>query len=165
MNQDPAKMTHLDAEGRARMVDTSAKPHTSRKARARGSVRMSAEALRQVAAGTLEKGDVLTVARLAGIQAAKQTAHLIPLCHVLPLDHVQVDARVDAERGCVFLEAEVACRAATGAEMEAIVGVLIAAATVYDMCKAVDRGITIGDVELVEKSGGLSGRWIRPDSA
>jgi cyclic pyranopterin monophosphate synthase len=165
VSRERAKLTHVDADGRARMVDTSDKPLTSRKARARGSVRMSAEALHQLVAGSMGKGDVLGVARLAGIQAAKQAAHLIPLCHVLPLDHVQVEARVDAERGCVLLEAEVACRAATGAEMEAIVGVLIAAATVYDMCKAVDRGITIGDVELVEKSGGRSGRWIRPDPA
>jgi cyclic pyranopterin phosphate synthase len=143
------------------MVDVSEKPPTARRARARGRVRMSRAALRQVRAGTVAKGDVLAVARLAGLQAAKRTADLVPLCHVLPLDHVEVDVRPDARHGWVAIEATVACRSATGVEMEAIVAVCIAAATIYDMCKAVDRSMRIEGIELVEKSGGRSGIYRR----
>ncbi|UCE04177.1 MAG: cyclic pyranopterin monophosphate synthase MoaC [Candidatus Latescibacterota bacterium] len=157
------KLTHLDREGRARMVDVGQKPASPRRARASGFVRMAASTLELVADGALAKGDVLAVARLAGIQAAKQTPHLVPLCHVLPLDHVDVDVRVDRERCGVTIEASVACRAATGAEMEAIVAVSIAAATVYDMCKSVERGIRVEEIELIEKSGGRSGHWTRSD--
>jgi len=107
------------------------------------------------------KGDVLAAAHLAGIAAPKQTPSLVPLCHVLPLDHVGVELRVDRRHSRVVIESEVTCRAATGAEMEAIVAVLIAAATIYDMCKAVDREMRIGAVELLEKSGGRSGTWRR----
>ena len=160
---DARRMTHLDAAGRARMVDTGSKTPTARRARARGEVHLSAEALRCVREGDLPKGDVLGVARLAGIQAAKQTAQLIPLCHVLPLDHVDVDIREEPERGCLVIESSASCRAATGVEMEAVVAVLIAAATIYDMCKAVDRGMRISDVELVEKTGGRSGTWNKPE--
>ena len=160
----PTRLTHLDARGRMRMVDTSAKPVTLRRARARGEVQLSPVAFTQVRAGTLVKGDVLAAARLAGIAAAKQTAHLVPLCHALSLDHVGVEMRLDARRRRVCIESQVLCRAPTGAEMEAIVAVLMAAATVYDMCKAVDRSIRIGGVELLEKSGGRSGTWRREGS-
>lgn len=155
------RLTHLDGRGRARMVDVGAKPITARRAWARGEVHLSAAALRQVVEGTLVKGDVLAVARLAGIQAAKQTAHLIPLCHVLPLDDVDVTLTPDARRGRIVIEASAACRGPTGVEMEAIVAVCVAAATVYDMCKAVDRGLRIERIELVAKSGGRSGSWRR----
>jgi molybdenum cofactor biosynthesis protein MoaC len=153
------KLSHLDARGRARMVDVGGKPITARTARARGRVRMSLAALRAVRAGQVKKGDVLAVARLAGIQAAKQTANLVPLCHPLPLDHVEVGLRTDPRRRCVEIESQVACRGATGVEMEAIVAVCIAAVTVYDMCKAVDRSMRIEAVELLEKTGGRSGTY------
>ena len=158
------RLTHLDARGRLRMVDTSAKAPTLRRARARAEVQMSRQALQQVQSGQLLKGDVVTAARLAGIGAAKHTASLIPLCHVLPLDHVGVELTVEPRQSSIRIESEVTCRAATGAEMEAIVAVLVAAATVYDMCKAVDRGISIGGVELLEKSGGRSGTWRRQEA-
>lgn len=157
-----SKLAHLDAEGRARMVDVGDKPVTRREARARGAVRMSQDSLRLLRQGKLPKGDVLAVARLAGIQAAKQTAYLVPLCHLLPLDHVDVDLRLNTRRRQVEIEARVACRAATGVEMEAVIAVCVAAATVYDMCKSVDRSMTIGGIELVEKSGGRSGVYRRP---
>jgi cyclic pyranopterin phosphate synthase len=143
------------------MVDVGAKPVTPRHARAAGRVRMRPPALAAVRAGALAKGDVLAVARLAGIQAAKQTAVLIPLCHSLPLDHIDVELWTDARRGSVEIESRVACRGATGVEMEAIVAVCVAAATVYDMCKAVDRSMRIEGIELVEKSGGRSGTFRR----
>jgi cyclic pyranopterin phosphate synthase len=144
------------------MVDVGAKPVTARRARAGGRVRMQLPVLRAVQAGAHVKGDVLGVARLAGIQAAKHTAALIPLCHVLPLDHVDVDLWTDTRRGSVEIESSVACRGATGVEMEAIVAVCVAAATVYDMCKSADRGMRIEGIELLEKSGGRSGDYRRP---
>jgi cyclic pyranopterin phosphate synthase len=144
------------------MVDVGAKPVTARSARAAGRVRMRAATLRAVEAGSHAKGDVLAVARLAGIQAAKQTAHLIPLCHALALDHVDVELRPDRRGKSVEIEARVACRGATGVEMEAIVAVCVAAATVYDMCKSVDRGMRIEGIELIEKRGGRSGVYRRP---
>ncbi|HZL86466.1 MAG TPA: cyclic pyranopterin monophosphate synthase MoaC [Candidatus Krumholzibacteria bacterium] len=155
------KLSHVDRGGRVVMVDTSAKMPTLRRARARGEVHTSTRVLQELRRGTMQKGDVVAVARLAGIAAAKQTATLIPLCHVLPLDHVEVDIDIDSDDDRIRIEAEVVCRAATGAEMEAIVAVLIAAATVYDMCKAMDRGMSIGSVELMQKSGGQSGPWRR----
>ena len=151
------RLSHLDARGRARMVDVGDKPVTARTARARGRVRMSLDALRAVRRGALPKGDVLAVARLAGIQAAKQTAGLVPLCHVLPLDFVDVALRVDVRRRAIEIESKVACRARTGVEMEAVVAVAIAGITVYDMCKSVDRAMRIEGIELVEKTGGRSG--------
>lgn len=156
-----ARLSHVDAGGRARMVDVSAKPATVRTARACGRVHMSAAAIGAVQAGALAKGDVLAVARLAGIQAAKQTAGLIPLCHSLALDHVDVELRVDARRRCVEIESRAACRGRTGVEMEAIVAVCVAAATVYDMVKSADRAMRIDGIELVEKTGGRSGVYRR----
>jgi molybdenum cofactor biosynthesis protein MoaC len=143
------------------MVDVGPKPVTVRTARARGRVRMSSAALRALRRGTLRKGDAFAVARLAGIQAAKQTAALVPLCHVLPLDHVEVEIRAEPKRGRVVIESAVACRGATGVEMEAIVAVSLAAVTIYDMCKAVDRSMRIEAIELVEKTGGRSGTYRR----
>jgi len=154
-------LSHLDAQGRARMVDVGAKPVSARRARARAEIHMNEVALTSVRDGNAPKGDVIGVARLAGIQAAKQTAQLIPLCHVLALDHDDVQIREDRARGCLIIESTAACRSATGVEMEAIVAVLMSAATVYDMCKAVDRGMRITEVELIEKSGGASGTWTK----
>ena len=144
------------------MVDVSAKPVTVRDAVARGEVTMQRQTLARIAAGTLPKGDVLAVARLAGIMAAKRTAELIPLCHPLPLSHVDVALAVDAARARVTIEARARVEGRTGVEMEALVAVAVAGLTLYDMCKAVDRGMTVGQVRLVRKSGGRSGTFVRP---
>jgi cyclic pyranopterin phosphate synthase len=143
------------------MVDVSAKAVTRREAVARGEVTMSASTLALIAAGTLPKGDVLAVAKLAGIMAAKRTADLIPLCHPLPLSYVDVRLEPDAGRSRVTIESRVRVEARTGVEMEALTAVMTAALTLYDMCKAVDRGMTIGAVRLVEKRGGRSGTFVR----
>ena len=151
------KLSHYDDEGQAHMVDVSAKSATKREAKARAFVELSAEAL--AALPDNPKGNPLEVARFAGIQAAKQTASLIPMCHPLPLSLVEVEARV-VESG-VAIEATAATVAGTGVEMEAMVAASIAALTVYDMTKALDKGIRIREVELVSKSGGKSGEWRR----
>jgi cyclic pyranopterin phosphate synthase len=153
--------SHLDARGRARMVDVSAKAVTRREAVARGEVRMRPATLAHIAAGTLPKGDVLVVARLAGIMAAKRTADLVPLCHPLPLSHVDVALTPDAAGARVLIESRVAVSARTGVEMEALTAVAVAGLTLYDMCKAVDREMTIGAIRLVRKSGGRSGTFVR----
>jgi cyclic pyranopterin phosphate synthase len=147
----------MDARGRARMVDVSAKPVTAREAVARGRIRIAPAAMRLVRAGRLKKGGVVEVARLAGIQAAKRTAEAIPLCHPLALTHVDVDLL--PRRDGFVIEARVRTEAKTGAEMEALHAVAVAALTVYDMVKAADRAMTIGDVRLVSKSGGKSGEY------
>ena len=154
-------LTHLDAAGNARMVDVSAKDETSRWARARAVVRMSPEAAARVAAGDAPKGDVATVARIAAIQAAKHTDELIPLAHSLPLSHVEPTVTVDAAGGTVTLIAEARVAARTGVEMEAMTAAAVAALTVYDMVKGVERGVAIEEVVLLEKSGGRSGTWRR----
>jgi cyclic pyranopterin phosphate synthase len=154
----------VDARGAARMVDVSEKPETERRAVAEGAVRLSARARRLVRANALEKGDVLATARLAGIQAAKRAADLIPLCHPLRIDAVDVSV-VAPPRGPVRIRAEVRVRDRTGAEMEALTAVAVAALVVYDMVKAVDRGAAIEGVRLLEKSGGKSGPWRRRGSA
>jgi cyclic pyranopterin phosphate synthase len=154
-------LTHLDGEGNARMVDVGDKPVTGRRAVARAVVRMAPETAAAVAAGDAPKGDVLGTARIAGIQAAKRTGELIPLCHPLALDHVDVDARVDAGAGTVTLTAEARVTARTGAEMEAMTAAAVAALTVYDMVKGLERGVTVEDVRLISKSGGRSGDWQR----
>ena len=153
-------MSHLDAGGASRMVDVGEKEVTVRHARASGRVRMSADTLQMVSHGTPAKGNVLEVARLAGILAAKRTAELIPLCHLLPLDVVAVSFRFP-DATTVEIEAEARATARTGVEMEAMVAVSVAALTIYDMCKAVDRGMTIEQVRLEEKSGGRSGHFVR----
>ena len=155
------RLTHLDEDGAARMVDVGDKPESRRRARAEAAVRMSPDAARAVERGDAPKGDVLGTARIAGIGAAKRTGELIPLCHPLPLDHVDIEAAVDAGRGVVTLTAEAAVTARTGVEMEAMTACAVAALTVYDMVKGVDRGVTIERVELVHKSGGRSGEWNR----
>ena len=144
------------------MVDVGDKPITLRECVARAQVRMSAETLSRITEGRVAKGDVLATARIAGIQAAKRTDEWIPLCHPLPLDGVEVELTPDPEHSRVVVEARVECHARTGVEMEALVAVSAAGLTVYDMCKAIDRAITISGVRLVEKSGGKSGTWTRP---
>ncbi len=155
------RLSHLDRRGRARMVDVSAKPVTTREAIARGEVTMRPETLAMIAAGTMAKGDVLAVAKLAGVMAAKRTADLVPLCHPLPLSHVDVSLRPDPERSRVVIESRVRVDARTGVEMEALTAVAVAALTLYDMCKAVEREMVIGAIRLVEKRGGKSGPFVR----
>ncbi len=157
----PERLTHLDEHGAARMVDVGAKASTARRAVARGTVRMSPATAAAVAAGDAPKGDVLGVARVAGIMAAKRTGDLIPLCHPLSLDHVDVDAAVDADAGLVTLTATASTTGRTGVEMEAMVAISIAALTVYDMVKGLDKGVAIEAIVLTEKDGGKSGRWRR----
>ena len=154
------ELTHVDEAGRIHMVDVSAKAPTAREAVARGFIRMSAAARRQVTAGTLRKGDALETARLAGIMAAKQTAALIPLCHPLPISHA--DVRITPASGVFAIEARVRTTAATGVEMEALTAVAVAGLTVYDMVKAVDKAMVIGEIRLIEKRGGKSGPWHAP---
>jgi cyclic pyranopterin phosphate synthase len=155
------ELTHLDAEGRARMVDVGAKPITHRVCVARGEVRMAATTLDLICQGRVPKGDVLATARIAGIQAAKRTHEWIPLAHPIPLDSVEVVLTPDTEGSCLRMEARVAAHWRTGVEMEALVAVSAAGLTIYDMCKAVDRGMTLTDIRLVEKAGGASGHWSR----
>jgi cyclic pyranopterin monophosphate synthase len=156
-----ARLTHLDGAGRARMVDVGDKAVTTRVATAAASVLMRPATLRLIAKGALPKGDVLAVARLAGIMAAKRTAELIPLCHPLPLSYVDVQLRPRSGKGRVDIEATVRIEGRTGVEMEALTAVSVAALTVYDMCKAVDRDIEITAVRLLHKEGGKSGRYVR----
>jgi cyclic pyranopterin phosphate synthase len=155
------RLTHLDDSGNARMVDVSAKEVTERRAVAQAVVRMSPETAAAVLAGDAPKGDVIGVARIAGIQAAKRTGELIPLCHPLGLDHVDVEAAVDAGAGTVTLTATASVAARTGVEMEAMTAAAVAALTIYDMVKGLERGVEIASVVLLEKSGGRSGHWRR----
>ena len=156
------KLSHVDRSGQARMVDVSAKDITERFARATGSISMSSEALEAVRKNAVEKGDVLAVARVAGVMAAKRTAELIPLCHPLLLSDVQVVAMVDDSLPGVRVESTVRSAGKTGVEMEAIVAVSVTLITVYDMCKSLDRSMVISDICLAEKAGGRSGKWERP---
>ena len=160
MKRRPGRLTHIDARGRVKMVDVGDKPVTVREAVARGSIAMSAEARRLIRSGRVKKGDPLQAARVAGIMAAKQTAALIPLCHPLPLSNVQIEL-TPTFRG-YEIEARVGTTAQTGVEMEALTAVAVASLTIYDMVKAVDRGMVIGDIRLVFKSGGRSGTYKRP---
>ena len=157
-----ARLTHFNKEGKAAMVDVGAKPETERVAVARGRVTMKPETLALVKAGEMGKGDVLGVARLAGIMAAKRTAELIPLCHPLALSSVAVDLTLDEAGPAVEIAATVKLTGRTGVEMEALTAVAVAALTVYDMCKAADRGMAISDIRLVHKSGGKSGTYEAP---
>ena len=158
-----AKLTHIGDDGEARMVDVSDKDITDRTATARGTVLMAAETLKLIIDGTVKKGDVISVARLAGIMAAKRTSDLIPLCHPLALNKVDVDLVCDADRNAVDIEATCRVSGRTGVEMEALTAVSTAALTVYDMCKAVDRGMQLTDIRLVHKAGGKSGEFISSD--
>jgi cyclic pyranopterin monophosphate synthase len=157
-----AKLTHIGAGGEARMVDISAKPVTTREARARGAVRMSRTALAAIRAGNLPKGDVIATARIAGIQAAKRTSGLIPMCHPLLLTDVELDCALDDDLPGIRIDSVVRCEAKTGAEMEALTAVAVAGLTVIDMAKSVDRWMTIEGITLIEKRGGKSGTQRRP---
>lgn len=156
-------LSHLDESGRARMVDVGGKDVTDRTAVAEGLVRMSSEAFAQVEAHAVKKGDVLAVAELAGIMAAKRTAELIPLCHPVGLEVIQVEAALDQSLPGVRIRATARVHAQTGVEMEALTAVSVACLTVYDMIKAADRGVVIEQVRLVEKAGGKSGTWRRQE--
>ena len=157
-----AKLTHIDDAGNARMVDVSGKDATERVAVAQGTVRMKAETLAMIVDGTAKKGDVLAVARVAGIMAAKRTSDLIPLCHPIPVTSVAVDLSPDPKASAIRIEAVAKTTGKTGVEMEALTAVSVAALTVYDMCKAIDRGMTLGDIRLTHKSGGKSGSYDAP---
>jgi len=155
-----SSLTHFDAQGQAHMVDVGAKAQTHRIARAGGRIRMQPSTLALIASGTAAKGDVIGVARIAAIQAAKRTSELIPLCHPLPLTRVAVDFEIDSTENCVCCIALVETHGRTGVEMEALTAVQVGLLTVYDMCKAVDRGMVIGDIRVLEKQGGKSGHYV-----
>jgi len=156
------KLTHFDERGAARMVDVADKAETHRVAVAGGSIRMRTETFELVRSGTAKKGDVLGVARVAGIQAAKRTSELVPLCHPVPLTSVSVEFTLDEAGARVECRATVECTARTGVEMEALTAVQVALLTIYDMCKAVDRGMVMEGIRLLEKRGGKSGDYVAP---
>ena len=155
------KLTHIDKEGKAKMVDVSAKPATQREAIAIGAVYMKKETIRLISDKKIAKGNVFDTARLAGIMAAKKTCELIPLCHPLNLSSVSLDFDIDKKKNKVDIEAKVKCTGRTGVEMEALTAVSIAALTICDMCKAVDKAMVLSDIMLTEKRGGKSGEWKR----
>ncbi len=163
MTQSSSQLTHLDASGNARMVDVGQKPISERQATARAEISMLPETLALIVSGGHKKGDVFAVARIAGIQAAKKCSDLIPLCHPLMLSAVKVELRPDAAGNRVIIDATCKLAGQTGVEMEALTAASVAALTIYDMCKAVDRGMEITSVRLLEKSGGKSGDWQRPE--
>ncbi len=158
------KFTHFDEEGKARMVDVSAKPATLRDAVASGRIVMKPETLRMIGEGQVAKGDVLGVARLAGIMAAKRTGDLIPLCHPLPVTSITIEFALDEAASAVDIKSTVKTVGQTGVEMEALVAASVAALTIYDMCKAADREMVISDIKLLRKSGGKSGVFVRSDT-
>jgi cyclic pyranopterin phosphate synthase len=161
----PPELTHLDASGHARMVDVTAKAVTERTATAEATVAMLPATLQLIVEGGHRKGDVLAVARIAGIQAAKKCADLIPLCHPLLLTGVQVECEPDPAASCIRIRATCRLAGQTGVEMEALTAASVAALTIYDMCKAVDRGMEIRSVRLLEKRGGKSGDWLSSGAA
>ncbi|MCA6215189.1 cyclic pyranopterin monophosphate synthase MoaC [Ideonella sp. B7] len=158
-------LTHFDAQGQAHMVDVAGKAETHRVARARGSIRMQPATLALVASGTAKKGDVLGIARIAAIQASKRTADLVPLCHPLPLTRVAVELALDEAASAVHITVQAETLGRTGVEMEALTAVQVGLLTIYDMLKAVDRGMVMTDIRLLEKQGGKSGHWVAPDVA
>jgi cyclic pyranopterin monophosphate synthase len=166
VSADPAeqRLTHLDEQGQARMVDVGEKPATERRAVAQAVVKVSPRTAAAVKAGDAPKGDVLGVARIAGIQAAKRTSELIPLCHPLALSFVGVEGAIDADAGMITVTAEARTTGPTGVEMEALTAASVAALTVYDMVKGIERGAEIASVQLLEKAGGRSGHWRRGDA-
>lgn len=155
------KLSHIDAQGHARMVDVAEKSVTRREAIATGMVHLTPEVLHLIVSGQMPKGDVLAVARIAGIMAAKKTPELIPLCHPLPITSVAIEFTSDQRHGTIAIEATVKVEGKTGVEMEALTAVSVAALTIYDMCKAVDKGMVISDVCLMKKTGGKSGTYVR----
>jgi cyclic pyranopterin phosphate synthase len=158
-----ARLTHLDRRGRIRMVDVGDKPVTRREAIARGAIRMKPATLAAIVGRRLKKGEALAAARLAGVMAAKRTHELIPLCHQIPLEVIEIDFHADRARSMIEIESRAATNARTGVEMEALVAVSAAALVIYDMAKAIDRAMTIGPIRLVAKSGGRSGTFRRAD--
>ena len=156
-----SKLTHFGAEGEARMVDVGDKPITQREAVAAGTIVMQPETLAQIREGGHKKGDVLGIARIAGIMAAKKTSDLIPLCHPIPITAIDLSFEIDQDAHAVHCQASVQTRAQTGIEMEALVAVNTALLTIYDMCKAMDRGMILNNIRLLKKSGGKSGDWRR----
>jgi cyclic pyranopterin phosphate synthase len=154
------ELTHFDASGQAHMVDVGGKPETLRIARAAGSIFMRPDTLARISAGTAAKGDVLGIARIAAIQGAKRTSELIPLCHPIALTRVTADFSIDPAENAVHCRVTAECTGRTGVEMEALTAVSVGLLTIYDMCKAVDRGMTIRDIRLLEKAGGKSGHWL-----
>ena len=160
MSQPVSPLTHFDAQGQAHMVDVGAKANTHRVAVAQGRIAMLPATLALIASGSAKKGDVLGIARIAGIQGAKKTSDLIPLCHPIALTRVAVEFEVETASNSVLCRATAECTGQTGVEMEALSAVSVALLTIYDMCKAVDRGMVIGGVRLMEKSGGTSGRFV-----
>ena len=155
------ELTHLDEKGNARMVDVSGKGYTEREAVAAGRIYMKPETMTMITGGLIPKGDVFAVARVAGIMAAKRAQDLIPMCHNIPLDGVKIDFKPDSDSRCVSITASVRCTWKTGVEMEALTAVSTAALAIYDMCKAVDKGMLIGDIALEKKTGGKSGDYYR----
>jgi cyclic pyranopterin phosphate synthase len=165
MNDSPdpaAGLTHFDAAGQAHMVDVGAKAETRRVARATGTIRMRPATLAAIAAGSAKKGDVLGIARIAAIQAAKRTSELVPLCHPLPLTHVSAEFALDEPRSAVHCTVQAETVGRTGVEMEALTAVQVGLLTIYDMLKAIDRGMVIDGVRVLEKHGGKSGDWVAP---
>ncbi len=156
-----AELTHLDESGKAKMVDVTAKDQSERSAVAEGVVYMKEETLSLIERNEIAKGDVLTVAKVAGILGAKSTSTLIPMCHPLPISHIDLSFHLNERKGAIGIRCQVKSVGKTGVEMEALTGVCVAALTIYDMCKAVDKEMTLSDICLVEKSGGRSGEWKR----
>jgi cyclic pyranopterin phosphate synthase len=159
---DTPSLTHFDAQGQAHMVDVAGKGVTHRVARATGRIRMQPATLELIAGGSAKKGDVIGIARVAAIQATKRTADLVPLCHPLPITRVAVDFTLDRADSCVTCTAQVETLGRTGVEMEALTAVQVGLLTVYDMCKAADRGMVMEGIRLLEKHGGKSGDWVAP---
>ncbi len=157
-------LTHFDAHGQAHMVDVAAKQVTHRVATATGTIRMQPSTLALIARGEAKKGDVIGIARIAAIQGAKRTADLVPLCHPLPITRVAVDFRLDEAQSAVHCEATVETLGRTGVEMEALTAVQVGLLTIYDMCKAAEKGMVMGDIRLLEKRGGKSGSWTAADN-
>lgn len=155
------RLSHVDAQGRARMVDIAEKPVTHREAIAKGTVHLTPKVLHLIVSGQMPKGDVLAVARVAGIMAAKKTPELIPLCHPLPITSINIEFTPNENQSTITIAATVKVEGKTGVEMEALTAVSVAALTIYDMCKAVDKGIVIADVCLMKKTGGKSGTYVR----
>lgn len=156
-----AELTHLNESGKAKMVDVTAKDHSERSAAAEGVVYMKQETLSLIERNEIAKGDVLTVAKVAGILGAKSTSALIPMCHPIPISHIELSFGLNESKGAVEIRCQVKSLGKTGVEMEALTGVCVAALTIYDMCKAVDKEMTLSDICLVEKRGGRSGEWQR----
>lgn len=157
------KLTHFNAEGEAHMVDVGDKPTTVRRAVATGRIIMQADTLKLIESGNSKKGDVLGIARIAGIMAAKKTSDLIPLCHPIPITSIEIDFQFEKDSSSILCTTTVATQAQTGIEMEALTAVQVALLTIYDMCKAADRGMSMTEIQLLEKSGGKSGRWKRDE--